>query len=215
MDLSKIKITIGSKIKKLTAQIFLSEHQKKLLKNLFSSDEQTQLAAAIEIGKEPDLQLFGILSFYLKDDFLDELFLAIHEGGFKYAIAKKNTIKFYSLIAVSSMLEKQGFFETILGIINSKTESDEERADAIFVLSSIFEEVRLDWYKEEKISDKKIDLFFEILLSILDSDSESIELKTAAFLSIKKLAYSPIRQKLSKEINAKIDEAIIKYKKLE
>jgi hypothetical protein len=215
MDLSKIKITIGSKIKKLTTQIFLSEQQKKLLKNLFSSDEQTQLAAAIEIGKEPDLQLFGILSFYLKDDFLDELFLAIHEGGFKYAIAKKNAIKFYSLIAVSSMLEKQEFFETILRIINSKTESDEERADAIFVLSSIFEEVRLDWYKEEKISDKKIDLFFEILLSILDSDSESIELKTAAFLSIKKLAYSPIRQKLSKEINAKIEEAIIKYKKLE
>jgi len=193
LDLRKIKIELVGKIRRLTSELTLRDDQKQILRDLFSSDEARQMNAAMAIGKSSDIRLLCMMQFYLHDDFLDE-FLA-HVGGkeMRYEIAQKKMIKFYSLVAASSMLSNDPFYRGVMGVIQSGAEPAEERCDLIYMLGLVFESFGQEIHSRDAafVSDKVGGLFVGTLLGILESASEADEIKVASAMALRKTIQNP------------------------
>jgi len=213
LDLSKIKARVVSKLRRLTGELTLSDGQKQMLRDLFSSDEQRQMEAAIAIGKEADLQLLCMLQFYMQDDFLDEFMLHLGGKEFRYEFAQKKMVKFYSLVAASNMLSEGLFFETVVGAIKSSGEPVQDRCDMIYMMGSVFEAFGKDIHAREAAftSEKIGGMFVGTLLSILDSAGEPEEVKVASAMALKKTVQNPtistvFAPELTKQVFGKLQQ---------
>ena len=193
LDLSKIKMHVVSKLRKLTGELSLTDKQKQLLRELFSADEPRQMEAAMAIGKEADLQLLCMLQFYMQDDFLDEFMLHLAGKEFRYEFAQKKMVKFYSLVAASNMLSEGMFFETVVGAIRSSGEPVQDRCDMICMMGAVFEAFGKDIHSRDAAfaSEKIGGMFVRSLLSILDDESESPEINVASAMALKKTVQNP------------------------
>ncbi|MEM4633555.1 MAG: hypothetical protein QW275_00170 [Candidatus Anstonellaceae archaeon] len=214
IDLSKLKAKITANLRRITGEFSLSDKQKQLLRAIVSSDEQKQMEAAIEIGKEPDLQLLCMLHFYMQEDFLDDFMMRVAGKEFRYEFAQKKMIKFYSLVAVSNMLSHGLFFETVVGAIRSKGESVEERCDIIYMMGEVFNAFGKDIHSREAsfTSEKIGGLFVQSLLSILQDASEPAEVKVASAIALKKTVENPsIRTCLPKNLALEVFENLKQY----
>ncbi|MCX8197807.1 MAG: hypothetical protein N3F07_01245 [Candidatus Micrarchaeota archaeon] len=213
IDLSKLKARIISKLRKLTGELSLSDRQKQLLKDLLSPDEPKQMEAAIELGKEADLQLFCMLHFYMQDDFLDDFMMRISGREFRYEFAQKKMVKFYSLVAASNMLSQGAFFEALVGAIKSKGEPLQERCDIIYMMGKVFEAFGKDIHARESAftSEKIGGLFIQSLLGILGDPSEPTEIKIASAMALSNTVQNPsirtdLPQNLASEVFGKLQQ---------
>ncbi len=212
--LSDLKGRIISKVRMLTGELFLAPAEKQLLRELFVADERRQMEAAIGIGKTGDIRLLCMLQFYMRDDFLDEIMLHIRGRDFHYEFAQKKMVRFYSLLAASNMLSNEGFFETLVGAVQSRGEPLEERCDIMYVIGSVFEQFGYDIHsREEAFTSEKIGgMYISSLLSILNSGEEPEEAKLASAISLGKTVQNPaIRLALAPAVAKEAFEALSKY----
>ncbi len=205
LDLRNLKMTLVSKVKKLTGEITMTSEQKQLIRDLFSSDEKSQMEAAMAIGKSRDVRILAMLQFYLQDDFLDELLA--HYGGkeFHFRFAQKKMIKFYSLVAASNMLLEGEFFGGVVSEIANPSESTEERSDIIFMMGAVFESFGRDLHAREAtfVSEKIGGQFVKTLVSLLSSESEPDEVRVASAIALHKTIFNP-------NISTNLDPALAK-----
>ena len=213
LDLHNLKISLASKVKKLTGELTMTSEQKQMLKELFSSEESNQMDAAMRISKSHDIRLLAMLQFYMQDDFLDEVLK--HFGGkeFHYKFAQKKMIKFYSLVAASNMLSDVNFFESVVSTISNPTESKEERCDLAYMMGEVFESFGRDIHAREAtyISERIGKQFVRTLLTLLSSEGEPDEVRVASVLALHKTIFNPnistnLEPELAKEVFARLKE---------
>lgn len=212
--LSDLKGKIVSKVRMLTGELMLSQNEKQLLRELFCADERKQMDAAVAIGKSCDIRLLCMLQFYMHDDFLDEIMLHLRGRDFHYEFAQKKMVRFYSLVAASNMLSQEGFFETLVGTLQSRREPLEERCDIMYVVGSVFEQFGYDIHsREEAFTSEKIGgMYVTTLISIMGAKDEPEEAKVASAISLGKTVQNPaIRMALDATIAKEAFEAIAKY----
>jgi len=192
LDLKGLKVSLSSGLRKLTGELMLNSEQKKMLRDLFSEDEQSQMEAAVSLGKSRDMRLLAMLQFYMQDDFLDELLAHIGGAEFHYRFAQKGMIKFYSVAAASNMLSDPQFFESVLSAVMNPSESVEERCDILSVLGCVFEKLGSEAHMRDAayVSERVGWQFVKSALSLLSSD-KSEEVRVACAMALSKAVTNP------------------------
>ncbi|MCX6772447.1 MAG: hypothetical protein NTV88_01605 [Candidatus Micrarchaeota archaeon] len=193
LDLKGLKNSLEAKVKWHIGEFLLPKEQRILLKNLFSSSEKEQLEAATALGKIPDLQLLCLLQFYMQDNFLNELLGSLPGDEFQREVAGKKAIKFYSLLAASSMLSERSFFDYVVQMMGSGAVPTEQRCDLICIMGSVFEAFGANSGSKEavEISEQCGEEFVKMLLDMVGIADEKPEVKSACFVGLKKVLSNP------------------------
>ena len=191
--MKSLKTSMEAKIKWRIGEFLLPKEQRALLKKLFSSSEKEQLEAATALGKIPDLQILCLLQFYMQDNFLNELLGSLPGDEFQREVAGKKAIKFYSLLAASTMLSERSFFDYVVQMMGSPAVPLEQRCDLICIMGSVFEAFGVSPIPKEaaELSEQWGEEFIKMLLDMVGIQDEKAEVKSACFVAMKKVLSNP------------------------
>ncbi|HQT45479.1 MAG TPA: hypothetical protein PLO51_05865, partial [Candidatus Micrarchaeota archaeon] len=186
ISIGPIKIKPPEIMRRLTSEITLPEEHKVLFQRLYSKNEPEQMEAAMDFGNVHDIRLLAMLQFSLKDDVLDEVLA--HATANNYQVAQKQSVRLFSLMAASHMIDNSDFFSKTIGAILSNTESSEERCDLIYVMACLFEEFGHNIHMRDGtfVSQKIGGEFVNALLAIISTQTQPDEVRVAAAVGIKK-----------------------------
>ena len=192
-DLSALKITLASKVRRLSGEFALTREQEQLLRDLFSPEPGKPASAALALGKERDVQLLSLLFFSAQGSFIDELMLRFRGREFHYQFAQKKLLRACSLSAACSMLMDGGFFDTVVGTIQSQANPAEERCDLIYMVGSMLEEFGREMRSRDAAfaSEHVGGSFVRALLGLMASGHEPEEIKVASAMALKKTIQNP------------------------
>ena len=211
--LSALKITLGSKIRRLSGEFAFTREQEQMLRDLFSAEQGKPASAALALGKERDVQLLSLLFFSTQGGFIDELMLRFRGREFRYQFAQKKLLHACSLSAACSMLMDGGFFDTVVGTIQSPANLPEERCDLIFLMGSMLGEFGGEMQSRDAAfaSEHVGGSFVRSLLGLMASSREPEEIKVASAMALKKTMQNPaisaaFAPPLASEVLARLQE---------
>jgi hypothetical protein len=115
------------------------------------------------------------------------------------------------------MLSNQPFYEDVVGVIKSQREPVQERCDLIYMLGSVFESFGQEIHSRDAafISEKVGGMFVGTLLSLMDAQQESEEVKVASAMALKKTIKNPsISTELAPELAHQVFGKLTEYEEV-